>query len=84
MTGDIVDKQSMVMSNLSDLEVALRVRMLMRSDLDHEAVCVGARDRIMFLSQEVDRWKDIAACAAAADTKAEACKIVDNALGKGI
>lgn len=37
---------------LSDREVASRVRMLMRGDLDHELVCLMARDRIMALSQE--------------------------------
>ncbi len=36
--------------HLSDLEIADRVRMLMRTDLDHEAVCVMARDRIKYLS----------------------------------
>ena len=37
--------------HLSDAEVASKVRMLMRSDLDHEAVCVTARDRILVLSR---------------------------------
>lgn len=38
--------------NLSDKEVASRVRMLSRNDLDHEHVCLMARDRIMALSKE--------------------------------
>lgn len=39
--------------DLSDEEVAGRVRMLMRDALDHEAVCVLARDRILYLSQRL-------------------------------
>lgn len=54
MTGDKVEKEKMVFADLSDLEMASKVRMLMRHDLDHEAVCVGARDRIMYLSQRVE------------------------------
>lgn len=54
MTGDKVEKENMVFAHLSDLEMAGKVRMLMRMDLDHEAVCCGARDRIMYLSQQVD------------------------------
>ena len=38
--------------DLSDFHMAGKVRMLMRSDLDHEGVVCGARDRIMCLSQE--------------------------------
>jgi len=52
MTGDKVEKDKMAFAHLSDLEMAGKVRMLYRSDLDHEAVCVGARDRIMYLSQQ--------------------------------
>lgn len=37
----------------SDLEVAARVRMLMRNDLFHENVCTLARDRIMGLSKRL-------------------------------
>lgn len=54
MTGDKVEKDKMIFAHLSDLEMALKVRMLMRFDLDHEAVCTGARDRIMYLSQQVE------------------------------
>ena len=57
MTGDEIDKDRMVFSDKSDLEVALQVRMLMRDQLNHEQVCTGGRDRIMFLSQEVERLK---------------------------
>lgn len=39
--------------DLSDAEVATRVRMLLRSDLDHEVVCVMARDRIARLSRQL-------------------------------
>lgn len=38
--------------DLSDFHMAGKVRMLMRSDLDHEGVVCGARDRIMSLSKE--------------------------------
>jgi len=36
--------------DMSDEWVADRVRMLSRSDLDHETICCAARDRIMRLS----------------------------------
>lgn len=36
----------------SDVEVASKVRMLTRNQLDHEAVCTLARDRIMALHKE--------------------------------
>lgn len=38
-------------AHLSDAEVASKVRMLMRHDLDHEQVCCLARDRIAYLSR---------------------------------
>lgn len=57
MTSDEVNKETMAFAHLSDLEMALSVRMLMRTDLDHEAVCTGARDRIMYLSQENERLR---------------------------
>lgn len=41
--------------HLSDAEMAGKVRMLFRDDLDHEGVVMGARDRIMALSKEVAR-----------------------------
>lgn len=37
---------------LTDEEVAAKVRMLLRSDLDHEPVVCAACDRIMCLSKE--------------------------------
>lgn len=37
----------------SDIEVAGLVRMLMRDQLNHEMVCVLARDRIVHLSERV-------------------------------
>ncbi len=39
-------------AHFSDTEVSGRIRMLMRSDLDHEAVCTMARDRIRDLSEK--------------------------------
>lgn len=39
--------------HLSHDQVAVMVRMLLRSDLDHEAVCVIARDRIKWLAHRV-------------------------------
>lgn len=39
--------------HMSDEWVADRVRMLMRSDLDHEAMCCAARDRIMRLALRI-------------------------------
>jgi hypothetical protein len=41
-------------SHLSDTEIASKVRMLTRSDLDHELVVCAARDRIMSLTAERD------------------------------
>lgn len=38
--------------DLTDEQVAFKVRMLMRGDIDHEAVCLMARDRIMALVKE--------------------------------
>jgi hypothetical protein len=38
--------------DLSDADIANRVRMLMRDQLDHEAVCTMARNRIARLSYE--------------------------------
>lgn len=44
--------------HLSDEDIAHKVRMLMRSDLDHEGVVVGARDRILYL---IARNKELSA-----------------------
>ena len=41
-------------AHLSDEEVAGKVRMLMRQDIDHEAVVTMARDRIVYLSQRME------------------------------
>jgi hypothetical protein len=43
----------------SDEWVANAARMLMRNDLDHEAICCAARYRIMRLSLEVERLKSL-------------------------
>lgn len=40
-------------AGLSDMDVASKVRMLMRDDFDHEAVCTMARDRIVYLSDQL-------------------------------
>lgn len=42
-------------AHLSDEWVANEVRMLMRDDLYHEAICMAARDRIMRLSLRVEQ-----------------------------
>lgn len=51
--------------DVPDLEVARRVRMLMRDDLNHESVCTMARDRIMTLFEEKEAlrnpWQSIPA-----------------------
>lgn len=44
--------------DLSDFEVAGRVRMLMRSDWDHEAICTLARDRIVYLADQLQLARD--------------------------
>ena len=59
MTGDKINKETMCMGHMSDIEVARIVRMLMRTDMDHEAVCVASRDRIMYLSQRVEYLEKI-------------------------
>ena len=46
-----------VLSHLSDEEVASKVRMLCRNDLDHEPVVCAARDRILTLSDELARLR---------------------------
>jgi hypothetical protein len=84
MTGDKVEKEMMVFAELSDLEMASKVRMLMRGDLVHEAVCVGARDRIMYLSQQlaialakVEELEKVVA------NRAKGCTIYPTVNGKG-
>ncbi len=58
MTGDPVDPTTMVFADLTDYQMACKVRGLFRTDIDHEAVVTGARDRIMYLSQENERLKN--------------------------
>lgn len=66
------------MPHLTDEQMASRVRMLMRSDLDHESVCTSARDRIMCLvkekSQLAERVKTLEAIIATRDAMIEALK----------
>lgn len=42
---------------LSHEEAAGTIRMLMRDQLDHEAICCMARDRILHLAQENERLR---------------------------
>lgn len=42
-----------------DIEVAGRVRMLMRNDIDHEFICTVARDRILCLAKEKERLSQL-------------------------
>jgi hypothetical protein len=54
--------------DMSDERIAYRVRMLTRSDIDHELVCVAARDRVLKLSKELremERQRDAALATAA-------------------
>lgn len=79
MTGDKETRSTMAYGHLSDIEVADKVRMLMRHDLNHESIVVAARDRIMYLSQQLQKWKDLAEEAACCSTKEEATKMIDAA-----
>jgi hypothetical protein len=47
--------------HLSDMEVAGQVRMLHRSQLDHESVCTLARDRIVYLADRLGEIENPAA-----------------------
>lgn len=44
----------LALAHLSHKDLANRVRMLMRDDLDHEIVCAAARDRIAWLAARVE------------------------------
>lgn len=46
------------MIQFSDEQVASAVRMLTRDQLDHEAICILARDRIRSLAAELDRLRE--------------------------
>lgn len=48
---------------LTDAEMAGTVRMLTRNDLGHEPIVCAARDRILHLSQELERVATIKAAA---------------------
>lgn len=45
--------------DMSDYEVADRIRMLLRHHLDHERWCTAGRDRIYYLSDEVKRLQKL-------------------------
>ena len=47
-------RQRQAGAHFSDAEVASRVRMLMRDDIEHESICVMARDRIRYLSAALE------------------------------
>ena len=49
--------QTMPYSNLNHEQMAGKVRMLMRDTLEHEAICTGARDRIIYLANQVEDLK---------------------------
>lgn len=80
MTGDKVEKDKMIYGSLSDQQVATMVRMLIINDHDREAVCCAARDRIMYLSQQLEHWKTVAVEAASMRDAHEACTLVDQEL----
>lgn len=61
------DLSKLTGGHLSHDEVAAKVRMLMRSDLDHEAVCCMARDRIKWLAWRIECLEE-----STASNKAEA------------
>jgi hypothetical protein len=65
-------------ADIGDMEVAGRIRMLMRGQLDHESVCTLARDRIVYLA---DRLGEIEALTEA-DVTAGAAAIVDIWMGE--
>ena len=58
-TGDKVTMENMAYPQLSDLDMAHKVRSLMRDTLEHEGVVCGARDRIMYLSQQLEEIASI-------------------------
>ena len=62
-TGEILDREKICGAQYTDYEVAGKVRMLGRNDLDHEVVCTIARDRIMWQSQEIERLRMLARAA---------------------
>jgi hypothetical protein len=55
MTGDPLTKDTMCYGHKSDMWMASEVRMLYRDTLNHEAIVTGARDRIIYLSQELHK-----------------------------
>lgn len=48
-------------AHLSDMDVAGRIRMLMRGQLDHESVCTLARDRVVYLADRLGEIEAITA-----------------------
>lgn len=62
-------------SDLSDMEVAGRVRMLMRGQLDHESVCTLARDRIVYMADRLGEIESITAEDAGRAIYAKQCSL---------
>ena len=60
--------EELAMGDKSHREIAGMVRMLMRTDLQHEAVCLAARDRIAWLAARVEQLE--AALTPSTETKA--------------
>lgn len=67
-------------AHMSDIEVAGEVRMLMRDQLDHEAVCCTARDRIVCLHEEKQAL--ISAIRSLREEKAARDRVVEAARAK--
>jgi len=82
MTGDKETRETIAYGYKSDIEIADMARMLMRNDLNHEAVCTATRDRIMYLSQQVEKWKGLAVEASKYQISQEAIDLLDSEFEK--
>ena len=58
MTSDQLKRDQLIYRDLSDIQMANKVRTLFRDTIEHETVVRGARDRIMWLSQENERKQE--------------------------
>jgi hypothetical protein len=65
----------------SHMEIAGRVRMMMRESVDHEALCTAARDRIAFLVVENERLKAELAAALAREAVMNSLDICPSCYG---
>jgi hypothetical protein len=59
MSEKYLNSNTLAGSQFSDEEVAGFVRMLMRQQVNHEAICTMGRDRIMLLSERLQRADEI-------------------------